>query len=242
MVLYLKKFTFYIIYYIYILLVNFSYSPHYFVYVFYTLKVRIKHYIPNNRYLLRTNYLWLAKLVGSIKPAIPYLATVDQSLIRELPQSCEAISRAIELGLVFCPSAKNAKHDGCFYDPEIGRVIGTIQFKLKEEGARVGCDLFAWSKKYSNLDMLDIGFQSPQDLDRSKDLIIKVNEFLYLKGDKLIVTFKDYSLYQSEHTCRSDLKDILEIHASFNKIVYGVNQNMIDSYGEIITIEPIFFT
>jgi hypothetical protein len=56
----------------------------------------------------------------------------------------------------------------------------------------------------------------------------------------IFFTATDYSLYKSEHTCRPDIKDILETQASFNKIVTEVNNKMIDSYGEILT-EFTFF-
>lgn len=219
-----------------ILITNFLYSPHYFLSVFCILKEKIKC----RSHTLAFTFLWLAEIAKNTKPVIRYLPT-SSHLIRELPQNCEMISKATDLGLIFCPSKKGARHDGCFYDPKSGKITETIQFKLKEEGSRLNYDqLTTWSQKYCNLDSIDIGFKSSQDLEQSKDLIIKINEFSSLEGFKLFFTATDYSLYKSEHTCRPDIKDILETQASFNKIVTEVNNKMIDSYGEILT-EFTFF-
>lgn len=226
----------YIIYLIYILITNFLYSPYYFLSVFCMLKEKIKCC----SHSLAFSFLWIAEIAQKTKPVIMYLPT-SSHLIRELPQNCEMISKAMDLGLIFCPSKKGARHDGCFYDPKIGKITETVQFKLKEEGSRLNYDqLTTWSQKYRNLDSLDIGFQSSQDLEQSKDLIIKINEFSSLEGFKLVFTATDYSSYKLEHTCRSDIKDILETQASLNKIVSGVNEKMIDSHGEILT-EFMFF-
>ena len=218
-------------------IVHFLYdSLHYFLLVFYMLKDKIKLY--SSRFVF--NFFWLAELVQSFKPSIGFLPTTSH-LVRELPQSCEMMFKALDLGLIFCPSKKGANHDGCFYNPETGKIIETIQFKLKEEGAPLHWDtLITWAQKYRNLDIVDVGFQLPQPLEQYKDLLIQINEFSYSEGLNLVFTFTDYSSYNSEHTCRPGIKDILEIQASFNDIVIGVNDKMIDSCGEIL-IPTMFF-
>ena len=229
----------YIIYSLSILIINFLYSPHYFLLVFYTLKEKIKYYSLNTSRLV-LNFFWLGELVNSCRPNIKFLATKTH-LIRELPQSCEMMFKAMDSGLIFCPAKKGTKHDGCFYDPIIGKITETVQFKLKEEGSGFGSsELSDWVRQYRNLNRLDVGFQSPEDFERHKGLISNVHKLSNFEGSQLVVTFKDYSLYKSECTCRSDIKDILEMQASFNRIVEGVNNNMIDSSGEIIS-KSMFF-
>ena len=112
-------------------------------------------------------FFWLAELVSSTKPRIQYLS-VKSDLILELPQSCEMIGKAMDLGLVFCPASKKTLHDGCFYDPITGKIVETVQFKLKEEGGGglSLSNLLTWAKKYVSLDRLDVGFQSPEDFER----------------------------------------------------------------------------
>ena len=229
----------YVIHFLSILIINFLYSPHYFILVFYTLKEKVKYYILNTKRLV-FNFFWLAELVNSMKTNIYGLPTKTH-LIRELPQSCEMIAKATDLGLIFCPAKKGTKHDGCLYDPIIGEITETVQFKLKEEGSQVSFfQLSEWVIQYHNLNRLDVGFQSPEDFERNKGTISEIQDFLYCKGFKLVLTSKDYSSYKSEDTCRSDIKDILEMQVSFNKIVEGVNDNMINSFGEIIT-KSMFF-
>lgn len=229
----------YFVYLLCILVINFLYSPYYYLLAFHILKDKIKYYILNiNRFVF--NFLWLADLVKNTKPQIVNLAT-KTSLIRELPQSCEMMGEAIKLGSIFCPARKKTRHDGCFYNPESGEITSTVQFKLKEEGSPLNLkDLLIWINKYHNLDRLDIGFQSSEDYERHIDLITNINIRLSLEGKKLFITAKDYSPYKLEHTCRSDIKDILDIQSSFNKIVLGVNNNMIDSCGEIIAKSEFF--
>jgi hypothetical protein len=153
------------------------------------------------------------------------------------------ISKAINSGLIYCPAKKGTQTHGCFYDPKSGIITETVQFKMKEEGSSLispSC-LSSWMKKYYNIDRLDIGFQSIEDLECNKGLLLKASALSHAKGAKLHLTFMDYSSYKSEQTCRSDIKDVLEIQASFDKIVSGVNDKMIDQYGDIITVEPMFF-
>lgn len=221
------------------LISNFLYSPYYFILLFLILKDKIKYYVSNISHFL-VNSFWLAELVKKTRPNIEYLATKSH-LIRELPQSCEMIGKARDLGVIFCPAKKHTSHDGCFYDPKIGDIIKTIQFKLKEEGSFLKFDhLEQWASKYSHLDILDIGFKSSKDFEHYKDKIIDFNNFLSLKGSKLVVTSTDYSSYKLESTCRSDIKDLLDMQASFNGIVKGVNDHMIDSYGLIIAKSQFF--
>ena len=91
------------------------------------------------------------------------------------------------------------------------------------------------------MDIIDIGFQSPQDWEQAQVLISDINDFSFLKGFNLVFTSTDYSSYKLEYTCRPDIKDILEIQASFNEIVTGVNEEMISSSGEILTQSSMFF-
>ena len=201
------------------------------------LKVKIQFY--GSRFLF--NFFWLADMAQNIKPLLRYVP-LKSHLTRELPQICESASKAIDLGLIFCPSKKGAVHDGCFYNPKIGKITEIVQFKLKEEGAPLYFDkLELWACKYKDLDIIDIGFQSPQDWEQAQVLISDINDFSFLKGFNLVFTSTDYSSYKLEYTCRPDIKDILEIQASFNEIVTGVNEEMISSSGEILTQSSMFF-
>ena len=183
------------------------------------LKDKIKFY--GSRFLF--NFFWLADMAQNIKPLIRYVP-LNSHLTRELPQICESASKAIDLGLIFCPSKKGVVHDGCFYNPKIGKITETVQFKLKEEGAPLHSNkLELCANKYKNLDTIDIGLQSPQDWEQAQVLISNINEYSFLKGFNLVFTSTDYSSYKLESTCRPDIKNILEIQASFNEIVSGEN-------------------
>jgi len=201
------------------------------------LKGKIKLY--GSRFVF--NFFWLADMAQNIKPLVKYVP-LKSHLTRELPQICESASKAIDLGLIFCPSKKGAVHDGCLYNPKIGKIIEIVQFKLKEKGAPLNFDkLEVWAHQYKDLDTIDIGFQSPQDWEQAQVLISKINEYSFLKGFNLVFTSTDYSSYKLESTCRPDIKNILEIQASFNEIVTGVNEQMINSSGEILTQSSMFF-
>lgn len=229
----------YFVYFLGILIINFLSSPHYFFILFCILKDKIKYYTFNiSRFVF--NFFWLADLVRKNKK-IEYLAGKKIGSIRELPQSCEMMAEAIKSKLIFCPSKKHSHHDGCFYDPNNGKITQTVQFKLKDKGSHLTPeDFFSWFEKYSNLDRLDVGFLSSEEFEQSKNLIIDANKFLCSKGSKLVITSNDYSSYELESTCRSDIKDLLDMQASFRKIVQGVNDNMIGS-DSLIIAKSMFF-
>ena len=223
---------FYTINFIFILIISFSQNPHYFNLLFSVLKEKIKYYSSETTRFLFT-YFWLAEIVANSKPAITSLATKSH-LIRELPQHCEMMGIAFKMGQIWCPARKGCKHDGCFFDPSTGKVIQSVQFKLKDEGAGLSSkDLEVWIEKYIHLDILDIGFQSPKDFELHKGLIYQMDEIQRSLGSKLRLTCKDYSLYKSEGTCSPDIRDWLEIQSEYNAIVLKVNKDMIDVLGEI---------
>ena len=232
-----RKIMLYFVYFLGILIINFLSSPYYFFLVFCMLKDKIKYYIFNiSRFVF--NFFWLADLVRIRN--VQYLAA-KKDLIRELPQSCEMMAEAMKSKLIFCHAKKQSHHDGCFYDPNNGKVIQTVQFKLKDKGSYLTpADFFSWFDKYSNLDRLDIGFLSFEEFEQSKNLIIDANKLLRSKGSKLVITSNDYSSYELESTCRPDIKDILDIQVSFKEIVTGVNENMMGLDGLIIA-KSMFF-
>jgi hypothetical protein len=167
---------------LWIIIINFLYNSGYFLLLFSILKDRTKYYVFKVDRFAFFNFFWLGDLVKSLKIAPTYLATKSH-LVRELPQSCEMISKAINSGLIYCPAKKGTKHDGCFYDPKSGIITETVQFKMKEEGSSLispAC-LSSWMKKYYNIDRLDIGFQSIEDLECNKGLLLKANKLLYAK-------------------------------------------------------------
>lgn len=213
---------------------NFLKNYNYFILCFSVLAEKIKYYFFNiSRFVF--NFLWLGELVATYsKPEIKYLATKSY-LIRELPQHCEMMRKALEMNQIYCPSEKGSKHDGCMFDPVNREVTSMIQLKLKDLGSKMDMDkLLSWVEEYKILDKLNIGFLSPEEYKLYTPLIEDINLFQIKKGLKLRLESEDYSLFLSKDTCKYDIKGFLDIQVRYNKIVEEVNHDWVNEMGEIL--------
>lgn len=225
---------FYLIYILIVLIFVFLQNPHYFYSLFSVLNIKRKCYFVNSaRFIF--NFGWLGDLVANSKPIIPMFLSTKNDLIRELPQHLEMMDKALKAGLIYCPSKKGASHDGCFFNPLIGKVTKTVQLKLQEEGSSpfYTIKLTRWAEDYAHLNEINIGFQSPEDFEQNKDIIYNINELQLASGAKLELTSKDYSPFKSEVTCLIDVKNLIFTQAGYNGIVTEVNEKLIDKFGEI---------
>jgi len=166
---------------------------------------------------------------------VKYISVIKD--ICELGSHVKKMDEALENGLIYCPSKRGAKHDGCFFDPSLGQITKTFQFKMKEEGSNLHpVKLENWIKEYANLDELNIGFYRTEDYERFRDVIIQRNQIQLVTDQKLQVVADDYSSFVTL-TGDIDVDKILYLiylQTKLVKTITYVNESLIDSFGNIL--------
>jgi len=203
-----------------------------------SLKIKIRSYLLFTTLVFTTrlvfNFGWIAEIAAKSKPLMLYVP-VKGPLINELAQHAIAMNEAMEKGLVYVPSAKCSRYDGCFYDPLIRKIIKVIEYKTKEIGSvpiRPSA-LYKLCEKYATLDEVNISYKSLEDLENSKPIIDFLMETQKSLGFKLNITYTDVSLCLEKDTCLLDMDKIFGNQVINNPIVRHVNENLMNEFGII---------
>ena len=153
----------------------------------------------------------------------------------ELGHHVIKMGEALDKGLIYCPSKKGAKHDGCFFDPISGKIVKIFQFKMKEIGSNLHPrTLNNWIDKYWHFDELNIGFYVTKDYDRFSGLISKADHLQLALARPLRIVAVDCSPYVTKDMDVEKVKYLINNQVKLSEEVYYVNESLLDNCGNII--------
>ena len=186
----------------------------------------------------------LLDLIYSSKQHVRYLPTTQEK-VHELIQHLWNVEQvALKGGLVYCPSSKKSKHDGCIVDLSTNKIIEIIQLKMKMPGSNLSREqILRWFEAYPDFDKVQVGFTRTEDFNLANGLIESMNSLAL--HSNLNVRFEGLDLTSFVNQPKSHFENLLKFQWDLNPQVTFVNDNMINKLAEIQyvdekTIDEVF--